>query len=60
MNYGIFGGQYVPQELKEKLSKISDNFNKLIKDKKFKKEYLKYLKDYVGRTTPLYYAKKLK
>ena len=59
MNYGIFGGQYVPQELKEKLSKISDNFNKLIKDKKFKKEYIKYLKDYIGRPSSLYYAKNL-
>ena len=33
MNYGIFGGQYVPQELKEKLSCIEEKFNELKKEK---------------------------
>ena len=59
MNYGTFGGQYVPQKLKEKLSKISDNFNELKNDKVFKQEYLKYLKDFVGRPSPLYFASNL-
>ena len=38
MNYGEFGGQYVPQELKGKLNSIKKEFDKLKKDKKFKKE----------------------
>ena len=59
MNYGIFGGQYVPQELKEKLSSIEEKFNELKKDKEFKKEYLYYLKYFVGRPSPLYFAKRL-
>lgn len=59
MNYGIFGGQYVPQELKEKLSCIEEKFNELKKDKEFKKEYLYYLKHFVGRPSPLYFAKRL-
>ena len=59
MNYGIFGGQYVPQELKEKLIEITKKFNNLKKDKKFKEEYLYYLKNFVGRPTPLYFAKRL-
>ena len=59
MNYGIFGGQYVPQELKEKLSSIEEKFNELKKDKEFKKEYLFYLKHFVGRPSPLYFAKRL-
>lgn len=59
MNYGIFGGQYVPQELKEKLSSIEEKFNELKKDKEFKKEYLYYLKHFVGRPAPLYFAKRL-
>ena len=59
MNYGIFGGQYVPQELKEKLSSIEEKFNELKKDKEFKKEYLYYLKHFVGRPSPLYFAKRL-
>lgn len=56
MNYGSFGGQYVPQELKKELKNIEEEFNKAIKDKKFKEEYIYYLKQYVGRPTPLYYA----
>ena len=59
MNYGEFGGQYVPQELKEKLDIIEKEFDKAIKDKEFIKEYKYYLKQYVGRPTPLYYAKNL-
>ena len=59
MYYGEFGGQYVPQELKEKLDIIEKEFDKAIKDKEFVNEYKYYLKQYVGRPTPLYYAKNL-
>lgn len=59
MSYGKFGGQYVPQELKIKLNEIKREFEKAKKDKNFRKEYLYYLKEYVGRPTPLYYAKNL-
>ena len=59
MNYGKFGGQYVPQELKEKLNEIEKEFIKAKDDKNFKKEYLYYLKQYVGRPSPLYYAENL-
>ena len=59
MNYGEFGGQYVPQELKEKLNEIEREFTKAKNDEKFAKEYLYYLKQYVGRPTPLYYAENL-
>ncbi len=59
MNYGEFGGQYVPQELKEKLNEIEREFTKAKNDEKFVKEYLYYLKQYVGRPTPLYYAENL-
>ena len=59
MNYGEFGGAYVPQELKEKLEEIKREFKKAIKDKEFIKEYQYYLKQYVGRPSPLYYAKNL-
>ncbi len=59
MNYGEFGGQYVPQELKEKLQEIESEFERAKKDENFIEEYLYYLKQYVGRPTPLYYAKNL-
>ncbi len=59
MNYGEFGGQYVPQELKEKLNEITKEFEKAKCDKEFNKEYNYYLKQFVGRPSPLYFAKNL-
>lgn len=58
-NYGQFGGQYVSQEMKRVLDEIGDAFKEAKKDKNFVKEYLYYLKEYIGRPTPLYYAKRL-
>ena len=59
MNYGEFGGQYVPQELKEKLNEIEKEFLKAKSDKTFLAEYEYYLKQYAGRPSPLYYAENL-
>ena len=59
MNYGEFGGQYVPQELKGKLNELESEFKKAVKDKEFIKEYKYYLKQYVGRPNPLYLANNL-
>lgn len=57
--FGEFGGSYVPQELKERLDELKKEFEKVKKLKEFKKEYIYYLKQYVGRPTPLYYAENL-
>lgn len=59
MNYGEFGGQYVPQCLRERLNEIEREFKEAKKDREFRKEYLYYLKQYVGRPTSLYFAKNL-
>lgn len=59
MNYGMFGGQYVPQELKEKLNEIENVFNKVKEDSSFMEEYFHYLKTFVGRPSPLFLAKNL-
>ncbi len=59
MKYGEFGGAYVPQELKSKLKEIEKEFKKAKRDKEFIKEYNYYLKQYVGRPSPLYYAENL-
>lgn len=59
MKYGEFGGQYVSQKLKVKLNEIEIEFKKAKKDKAFIKEYKQYLTEYVGRPTPLYFAKNL-
>ena len=44
--YGEFGGQYVPQRLKEKLNRIKEEFEKTKSDKNFKNEYLYYLNQF--------------
>lgn len=59
MEFGKFGGQYVPQNLKERLNEIEREFEKAKEDENFKKEYLYYLKQFVGRPTPLYFAENL-
>ena len=59
MKYGEFGGQYVPQELIEQLNEIKRVFEEAVNDESFVNEYLYYLKQYVGRETPLYYAENL-
>lgn len=57
--YGKFGGMYVDDMLKERLIELKNSFKKIKKDIEFRKEYLSYLKEYVGRPSNLYYAKNL-
>ena len=59
MNYGMFGGQYVPQNLKEKLNEIENVFNVIKEDASFMEEYFHYLKTFVGRPSPLFLAENL-
>lgn len=57
--YGEFGGQYVSESLMNTLSELETAFHKALKDPKFLEEYHYYLKEYVGRETPLYLAQRL-
>jgi tryptophan synthase beta chain len=57
--YGIFGGQFVAESLMNTLNELEMELEKALKDEEFMKEYKYYLKDYVGRETPLYYASRL-
>lgn len=57
--YGEFGGQYVSESLMNTLDQLEKAFKEAIKDEEFIKEYNYYLKEYVGRETPLYYAERL-
>ena len=59
MNYGEFGGQYVSESLMNTLKELEVAFEDAIKDPEFIKEYEYYLKEYVGRENPLYFARKL-
>ena len=57
--YGEFGGQYVSESLMNTLGELDEAFEAAIKDPEFIKQYNYYLKQYVGRETPLYYAERL-
>jgi tryptophan synthase beta subunit len=57
--FGTFGGQYVSESLMNTLEEIETAFEEAIRDPKFMEEYHYYLREYVGRETPLYYAKNL-
>lgn len=57
--YGKFGGQFVSESLMNTLEELDLAFEEAIKDEKFLGEYHYYLKQYVGRETPLYFAERL-
>ena len=54
-----FGGKFVPETLMGALSELEDNYKRIAKSVKFKNILNNYLKDYVGRPTPLYFAKNI-
>ncbi len=57
--YGKFGGAYIPELLYANVKELNDNYQKIIETSSFQKEFKELLKDYVGRPTPLTYAKRL-
>lgn len=57
--FNQFGGQYVPETLMNALKELEEEYEKCIDDKEFMDEYKYYLKDYVGRESPLYYAENM-
>lgn len=57
--YGKFGGQFVPETLMTALNELDKAYNEATKDQSFYKELQYYLKDYVGRENPLYFAERL-
>lgn len=57
--FGEFGGQYVAESLMNTLEELEKAFDEAVSDSNFINEYKYYLKEYVGRETPLYYAKRL-
>lgn len=57
--YGAYGGAYVPPVLEPQLARLADFFDKFSKEEAFNREFISILTDYVGRPSPLYYAKNL-
>ncbi len=58
-HFGIFGGRYVPETLMPALLRLKDEYEKIRFDEEFWKEVHYYLKDYVGRPSPLYFAENI-
>lgn len=57
--FGKYGGQYVPETVMNALEELEHNLCMALEDGDFLSEYRYYLKEYVGRPTPLYFARNL-
>ena len=58
-HYGKFGGRFVPETLMQAVIELEEAYDIAIKDEEFIKDFRYYLKDYVGRENPLYFAERL-
>lgn len=57
--YGRFGGAYIPEMLYHNIETLRRNYESIISDPEFQREFKLLLKDYVGRPSPLYLAPRL-
>ncbi len=57
--YGNYGGAYIPEILYKTVKDLEAAYKPILDSEEFKQEYHALLKDYVGRPSPLYYAKRM-
>jgi len=57
--YGEFGGAYVPEILYAQVENLKNHYLEIMESKEFQDEFRSLLKDYAGRPSPLYYAKRM-
>lgn len=57
--FGEFGGAFIPEMLYPNIAELRENYKTIIESSEFIDEYQKLLRDYVGRPSPLYHAKRL-
>ena len=57
--FGPYGGRYVPETLMPALLELEQVYQRTRRDRRFQSELKHYLKEYVGRPTPLYFAQRL-
>ena len=57
--FGPYGGSYVPETLMVAVRQLAEEYDRAKKDPEFKRQLNYYLKQFVGRPTPLYYAERL-
>ena len=58
-HFDVFGGKYVPETLMVALTELESSFKRLYRSREFQEEMSSLLKNYVGRPTPVYFAKNL-
>ncbi len=58
-HYGMFGGRYVAETLMPALIELERAYRQISRDRNFRQQLQKYLRDYAGRETPLYFAERL-
>ena len=57
--YGEFGGAYIPEMMVPNIEELSKRYLEIINSYNFRQEFIGLLKNYVGRPSPLYFAKRL-
>jgi len=57
--FGEFGGRFVPETLMHPLEELTEAFEQAVRDPQFQAELDDLLRNYVGRPTPLYFARRL-
>ena len=57
--FGIHGGQYIPETLMQAIEELDKAYTEAKADPAFQKELSRYLNDYAGRPSRLYYAEKM-
>ena len=57
--YGEFGGAYIPEILHKCVEELTNTYLTVLNDESFKQEFDQLLRDYVGRPSPLYLARRL-
>ncbi|HSC42885.1 MAG TPA: tryptophan synthase subunit beta [Candidatus Binatia bacterium] len=58
-HFGPYGGRYVAETLMPALAELEAAYTQARRDRSFRKEFHLYLREYVGRETPLYFAERL-
>ena len=58
-HFGPYGGRYIAETLMPAVLELEEAYHKFLSDKAFHKEFLALLKNYAGRPTPLFHAKRM-
>ena len=57
--YGEFGGAFIPEMMHPNIEELKNNYLQIIHSYNFRQEFIGLLKNYVGRPSPLYYARRM-